>query len=423
MSIGKVNWEFVKSLRLYSCLMEDNKIEKVLSGSPLLEYLELCNCYMFDGLVIASKSLKTLILDGVGCGCSVVEISCPNLERLRISGLVWFTSLKLMNLPSSLYVTLDFYFDMAELEDEMSNDDFVNLVLRTLRQVEHAEKLEIGRWLMEILSSSEDVDYIGDLPDYVIHQMVSFMPLTKDGFESEFYNMLERKWTDVPILNFVSNVKFVINSKDVPLTYLEPRLSFWIRFAALKTVKELILDCDYTNVESGNEYLLPQFLFNNSSLIKMKICTCYFMPNGKVNWESLKSLQLDHAELGNQAFEHVLSGSPLLECLELRCCGFEGAVVIASEHLRTFILEEFGKSCRLLEISCPNLERLKIWGNLGHTSLKLMSLPSSLHATLGFYLLESDDISPDDCMNLVEETVKQIQHVEELEIHLSRLRN
>ncbi|XP_065858732.1 F-box/LRR-repeat protein 25-like isoform X2 [Euphorbia lathyris] len=289
--------------------------------------------------------------------------------------------------------------------------------------VEHAEKLEIGRWLMEILSSPEDVDYIGDLPDSVIHQMVSFLPLTKDGFGIEFYNMLECKWTDVPILNFVSNEKFVIDSKDVPLMYLDPRLSFWIRFAALKNVKELILDCDYTNVESGNEYLLPQFLFNNSSLVKMKICTCDFMPNGKVNWESLKSLQLDHSELGNQAVEHVLSGSPLLECLELRCCGFEGVVVVASQHLKTFILEEFGKSCHLLEISCPNLERLKIWGNLGHTSLKLMSLPSSLHATLGFYLLESDDISPDDCMNLVEETMKQILHVEELEVDLSRLRS
>ncbi|XP_065865485.1 F-box/LRR-repeat protein At3g03360-like [Euphorbia lathyris] len=202
--------------------------------------------------------------------------------------------------------------------------------------------------------------------------------------------------------------------------YLDPRLSLWIRFATLKAVKELILDCDCTNMQFRRECLLPQFVFNNSSLVKMKLCACDFLPDGKVNWESLKCLQLDHSELGNQAVEHVLSGSPLLECLELSCCSFEGAVVVASEHLKTFILEEFGKNCPIIEISCPNLESLKIWGQVGSTCLKLMNLPSSLHATLDLYVLESDDISRDDCMNLVEETMKQILHVEEVEIALTR---
>ncbi|XP_065858729.1 F-box/LRR-repeat protein 25-like [Euphorbia lathyris] len=379
---------------------------------------------MFEGLVIASKSLKTLILDAVCSDCSVIEISCPNVERLRISNLVWFTSLKLMNLPSSVYATLDFYFEVEQLEDEMSHDDCINLVQQTLLQVQHVEKLEIGRWLMEILSTcKEDGDCIGGLPDSFIHRIISFFPSTKDAFESDLYNTWQRKWTDVPILNFVSNEKFVIDSKDIPLVYLDYRLSLWVHFAAKKDVKELILDCDGAKVEFGHEYPLPQFIFNNSSLVKMKICACDFRPNGKVNWESLKSLRLDHSEFSDQAVENVLSGSPLLEYLELRRCGFQGALAIASEHLKTFILDEFGKNCRLLEISCPNLESLKISGNVGSTCLKLTNLPSSLHATLDLYVLESDDISPDDCMNLVEETMKQILHIEELEIMLSRLQS
>ncbi|XP_065859074.1 F-box/LRR-repeat protein At3g03360-like isoform X3 [Euphorbia lathyris] len=318
----------------------------------------------------------------------------------------------------------DFYFDMEELEGEMSHDDYINLVQQTLRQVEHVEKLEIGRWLMEILSTcKEDGDCIGGLPDSFIHRIISFFPSTKDAFESDLYKTWKLKWTDAPVPNFVSNEKFVMNSRCYPLVYLDPRLSLWIRLAARKDVKELILDCDATMVDSGDEYPLPQFLFNNSSLVTMKICACDFVPNEKVNWESLKSLHLYYSELGDQAIEHVLSGSPLLEDLKLHCCGFEGAVVVASEHLKIFNLEEFGKSCHLLEISCPNLEKLKIWGNLGSTSLKLMSLPSSLHATLGFYSLESDDITPDDCMNLVEEIMKQIVHVEELEIELSRMKS
>ncbi|XP_065858750.1 F-box/LRR-repeat protein At5g02910-like isoform X3 [Euphorbia lathyris] len=308
-------------------------------------------------------------------------------------------------------------------DDEMSHNDCINL-LQTIAQIEHVEKLEIGRWLIQILSTLEHDDCIDDcvdyLPDSDIHRIVSFLPLTKDAFERDLYKMCPFKWTDDPILNFVSNEKFFIDSKNIPLMYLDPRLSLWIRFAAIKTVKELILDCDSTNLQFRREYVLPEFVFNNSSLVKMKLCACYFMPEGKVNWESLKSLQLDHSELGNQALEHVLSGSPLLECLELRCCSFEGAVVVASEHLKTFILEEFGKDCPALEISCPNLESLKIWGQVGSTFLKLTDLPSSLHATLDLYILESDDISRDDCMNLVEETMKQILHVKEVEIALTR---
>ncbi|XP_065858744.1 F-box/LRR-repeat protein At2g29930-like [Euphorbia lathyris] len=422
--IGKVNWESVRSLCLYDCEVEDKEFENVLCGSPLLEHLELRNCNLFQGLVIASESLKTLILDDVCPGCSVIEISSPNLERLRISGVVWFTCLTLMNLRSSVYITSYFYFDMEELEDEMSHDDYINLVQQTLRQVEHVEKLEIGRWLMEILSSSmEDGNCIAGLPDSLIHRIISFSPSTKDAFKTDLYKKWQHKWTDLPILNFVSNEKFVIDSKGIPLMDLDPRLSLWIRLAAKNEVRELILDCDGPKVELGHEYSLPQFIFNNSSLVNMKICACDFEPNGKVNWESLKSLRIDHSEFGDQAVENVLSGSPLLEYLELHRCGFQGALLVASEHLKTFILEEFGKTSPLLEISCPNLESLKIWGNVGSTCLKLTNLPSSLHATLDLYVLESDDISPDDCMNLVEETMKQILHVEEVEIALTRLRS
>ncbi|XP_065858743.1 F-box protein At5g03100-like [Euphorbia lathyris] len=362
--LEKVNWGSLKSLILYYCPVEDKAIENVVCGCPLLEHLELCGCFEFEGLVITSKSLKTLIFDGVCDECAAVEISCPNLERLRISDLVGFLSLKLMNLPSSVYATLDFHFDEDGDVCGISPDDFINLVQQTLRQVVHVEKLEIGRWLMEILlSCKEDGDCIAGLPDSLIHRIISYLPLTKDAFKTDLYKKWKHKWTDVPILNFVSNEKFVMDSKDIPLMDLDPRLSLWIRFATKKYVKELILDCDGPKVEFGHGYSLPQFLFNNPSLVKMKICACDFVPNGIVNWQSLKSLRLDHCEFGDQAVENVLSGSPLLECLELRRCGFQGAVLVASEHLKTFILEEFGKRSSLLEISCPNLESLKIWGN------------------------------------------------------------
>ncbi|XP_065859036.1 uncharacterized protein [Euphorbia lathyris] len=220
-----------------------------------------------------------------------------------------------MNLPSSLYATFDFYFDDVELEDEMSHNDFINLV-QTLGQIEHVEKLEIGRWLIQILSTFEHEDCIDDLPDSDIHRIVSFLPLTKDAFEKDLYKTCPFKWTDDPILNFVSNEKFVVDSKGIPLMYLDPRLSLWIRFAAIKAVKELILDCDCTNMQFRREYLLPQFVFKNSSLVKMKLCACDFLPDGKVNWESLKCLQLDHSELGK--IRLVFAGCDLLENVRVK---------------------------------------------------------------------------------------------------------
>ncbi|XP_065858754.1 FBD-associated F-box protein At2g26860-like [Euphorbia lathyris] len=417
MPIGKVNWGSVKILRLYLCALQNGGIENVLSGSPMLEYLELHKCKLFDAVVIASKSVKILLLDSFNS--SNIEISCPNVERLRISGLIGFTSPKLMNLRSSVYVTFDFFYDYDR--NDYNVEDCINLVSQTIMQVQHVEKLDIGPYLMGVLSLYSK-DCIEGLPDSLTQRILSFIPSTKEAFKSNFYHRWECKWTDVSILNFVSNEKLVIDSKDIPLHKLYSRLSLWIRFAAKKHVKELILDCDGFNLESWDKYELRYSFFNNPSLVKLKMCTCKFMPNVKVNWESLKSLQLDHSELGNQAIEHVLSGSPLLECLELRYCGFQGALVVASKHLKTILIREFGKNCPLLEISCQNLESLKMRENVGSTCLKLTNVPSSLHATLDFYVLESDDIIPDDCANLVEEIRKQILHVEELEIELNRLK-
>ncbi|XP_065859054.1 putative F-box/FBD/LRR-repeat protein At5g22670 [Euphorbia lathyris] len=417
MPIGNVNWGSVKILRLYDCALQKGGIENVLSGTPMLEYLELHRCNLFDAVVIASKSVKILLLDSFNS--NNIEISCPNVERLRISGLIGLTSPKLMNLRSSVYVTFDFFYDYDR--NDYNVQHCINLVSQTIMQVHHVEKLDIGPYLMNVLSLYSK-DCIEGLPDSLTQRILSFIPSTKEAFKSNFYYRWECKWTDVSILNFISNEKLVIDSKDIPLCKLYSRLSLWIRFAAKKHVKELILDCDGFNLESWDKYELWSSFFNNPSLVKLKMCACEFMPNVKVNWESLKSLQLDHSELGNQAIEHILSGSPLLECLELCYCGFQGALVVASEHLKTILLREFGKNCPLLEILCPNLESLKIRGNVGSTSLKLTNLPSSLHANLDLYVLESDDISLDDSADLVEEIRKQILHVEELEIELNRLK-
>lgn len=129
----------------------------------------------------------------------------------------------------------------------------------------------------------------------------------------------------------------------------------WICFAMKRDGKELILDYEGSNLELRKYYPVPQFLFNNSSLVKMKLCACYFDTYGEVNWESLRSLFLNQCMLDDQEIQNVICGSPLLECLELIYYGFEGDLVISSKNLKTFVVEEIGWKRDLIEISCPNL--------------------------------------------------------------------
>ncbi|XP_065871296.1 uncharacterized protein [Euphorbia lathyris] len=118
--------------------LPDETIKSVLSGSLLLPSLELRN-FLYDELVIASYSLKKLVLgenDG-SSGCAIV-ISCPNLEELNMYGLD-IDSLKLMKLPSLVCATLDFNY-YAEVYDENT----VKQILEQLQELEHATELNIG---------------------------------------------------------------------------------------------------------------------------------------------------------------------------------------------------------------------------------------------------------------------------------------
>ncbi|WCJ22344.1 hypothetical protein M5689_004439 [Euphorbia peplus] len=92
----------------------------------------------------------------------------------------------------------------------MSNDACKEFVHETLLQIQHVEKLEIGRWLLAIMSSSkEDRDCIGGLPDSFIHRIISFVPSRKD-------RSWRNEWSDV-VAYFLSNEIFCIDSKDIPL--------------------------------------------------------------------------------------------------------------------------------------------------------------------------------------------------------------
>ncbi|WCJ23750.1 hypothetical protein M5689_005759 [Euphorbia peplus] len=123
---------------------------------------------------------------------------------------------------------------------------------------------------MEILSSSkEDRECIGGLPDSFIHRIISFSPSRKDITDG--YKSWRNKWTDVAILNFVSNEKLCIDSKDIPLLYLDPKLSLWIWLAARKGARNRVeqneeLEIQYLVLEDCYEKPESLYLITKSLL-------------------------------------------------------------------------------------------------------------------------------------------------------------
>ncbi|GJZ04246.1 ribonuclease H-like domain-containing protein [Tanacetum coccineum] len=58
---GAISWERLECLCLYSVTLDDDMIEKILSGSPCLESLELIDCYGYTWIDVTSKSVKKLV--------------------------------------------------------------------------------------------------------------------------------------------------------------------------------------------------------------------------------------------------------------------------------------------------------------------------------------------------------------------------
>lgn len=62
--IGAISWKNLNSLYIQCGTLDEDLIENILSGSPVLETLVLDNCYGYSRLDITSKSVKNLVISG-----------------------------------------------------------------------------------------------------------------------------------------------------------------------------------------------------------------------------------------------------------------------------------------------------------------------------------------------------------------------
>lgn len=140
----------LKSLTLSFTSLSDDAIDKILSGSPVLENLELGNCRGFQKLKIGSMSLRKLVINGFRDPLLFpLEISSPNLVSLRICGFM-----RTMILLGSLQSLVDCDLTFPKLRIFYQHVDNRVLLRDVLNNIRHVEKLTIGGWCINALSSS-----------------------------------------------------------------------------------------------------------------------------------------------------------------------------------------------------------------------------------------------------------------------------
>ncbi|XP_010057493.1 F-box/LRR-repeat protein At3g03360 isoform X1 [Eucalyptus grandis] len=263
-----------------------------------------------------------------------------------------------------------------------------------------------------LLSSNQDetqnaVDYISQLPDAIIVHIFSFLT-TKDTVKTSVLSKQWRStWTSSQYMSFslppggsrkskgfiafVNSVQSRYTSDklkrflfDAPcLALMRSSLDRWLQFAVEHDVEELSVTLNYRRHKI---YALPQILFCCKTLVSLHISRCCFGVCGTVNWCSLKILHIEHAKLNDDGLMRVLSGSPVLEFLELKSCVGIKHIMVESKIFRELVIDshEFRGQASMLKISAPHLLKLRLLGNSRGGEFRLDEVSSLIEAELNF---------------------------------------
>ncbi|XP_024631758.1 F-box/FBD/LRR-repeat protein At1g13570 isoform X1 [Medicago truncatula] len=207
-----------------------------------------------------------------------------------------------------------------------------------------------------------DPDRISCLPGHVIDQILTYLPIREAVRTSVLSKKWRNKWYTLPNLVFdrqclsaaayedtlVIQMKFLKIVNSVLLHHSGPINIFkfsmcapideslvsdvdqWILYLSRKSIKELVLD-----VCTEELYKIPWCLFSCQSLHHLKLHFCCLKPPTLFKgFRSLKSLDLNHVAVAQDAFENLISGCPLLEKLKLTEVGGFAQIDICAPNLK-----------------------------------------------------------------------------------------
>ena len=151
---GNVKWRNLVSLSIGDAVMTEGVMEKVLSGCPNLECLELDKVVGIRCLDITSAKLTKLIVtiyetdyDEDHC----LEIHAPHIRHLELLGLCYDKiHFQLRNVVSLVTAVLSLNVHFADLEENLEKE--CKYLQELLHHVANVKNLELGPWCIEVCS-------------------------------------------------------------------------------------------------------------------------------------------------------------------------------------------------------------------------------------------------------------------------------
>ncbi|GJZ78815.1 hypothetical protein Tco_0643652 [Tanacetum coccineum] len=128
-------------------------IEKILSGSPCLESLELKNCPGYRRIDVTSRNVKKLVfsnyyysIDGDYIDC--IKINSPYISSLTIKG-EFEVKLVLLDVSFLIKAELDYSIDLG-MSDDITHEEMLRGLLESL---DHVKDVIINDFWWEIYSN------------------------------------------------------------------------------------------------------------------------------------------------------------------------------------------------------------------------------------------------------------------------------
>ncbi|XP_048132437.1 F-box/LRR-repeat protein At5g02910-like [Rhodamnia argentea] len=280
------------------------------------------------------------------------------------------------------------------------------------------DRIELPRPSSDQDETREPMDYISQLPDAIILHIFSFLTTTESIKTSVLSKRWRSTWTSNPYITFSLPVdkrpkRKSRNFRHFTEAFIDTVLSLWttikvkrllfdvpfhasmqssidrlLQFAVRHNFEELSMTLSSGRSSSWplTVYVLPHFLFRCTTLVSFHVICCCFPMTGAVNWSSLKILRIEFADIDDDAMMRLLSGSPVLESLELKFCQGFKHIRVESRALKELVIDSHGTRSLILEIWAPYLLKLPLVGNSVGAGFKVHEVSSLVEADLNFDL-------------------------------------
>ncbi|KAL7591184.1 hypothetical protein Lser_V15G32404 [Lactuca serriola] len=156
---GAISWKNLRILCISNEKLDEDLIENILSGSPVLETLVLNGCYGYSRLDVTSKSVKKLVFsgyfdpeDGSDYALDIIEINAPDIVSLTIRGNLWLWKVLLGNVSSLVEANLDYNYKKLRHWETTPEEAEEEMLKGFMLKFRHVKEIKIGVLCSEALS-------------------------------------------------------------------------------------------------------------------------------------------------------------------------------------------------------------------------------------------------------------------------------